>query len=160
MSKALVADVHVSQSQEQKTILLRRAAEKRARTGNARSAARSVCLSAGVPAFAEPDIHCLSQARMGRPRRLSLCSLPVPKQFEESLGSWISFAQSATCGTWQPARCVILLFSYGPQATAAPCFSEATKSRCARSTASRYATILRATASVARLAFPFCFSFS
>src|ERR1700679_395300 len=36
---------------------------------------------------AEPDIHLLSQAPESRHRRLSLCSLPVPKQFEESLGS-------------------------------------------------------------------------
>jgi hypothetical protein len=35
---------------------------------------------------AEPDIHLLSQAPESRHRRLSLCSLPVPKQFEESLG--------------------------------------------------------------------------
>jgi len=37
---------------------------------------------------------------------------------------------------------------------------KATKSRRPRSTASRYGTIFRATASVARLAFPFCFSLS
>ena len=42
---------------------------------------------------------------------------------------------------------------------AAPLNSGAgTKSRCSRSTASRYVRIFRATASVARLAFPFCFS--
>jgi hypothetical protein len=33
---------------------------------------------------AEPDIHLLSQAPWSRHRRLSLCSLPVPKQFEET----------------------------------------------------------------------------
>src|SRR5437773_5203231 len=38
--------------------------------------------------------------------------------------------------------------------------AKGTKSRCPRSTASRYATIFRATANVARLAFPFCFSLS
>jgi hypothetical protein len=38
---------------------------------------------------------------------LSLCSLPVLKQFEESLRSLISVAQSAIGRTWQPARCVI-----------------------------------------------------
>ncbi len=42
------------------------------------------CLSAVVPAFAEPDIHLLPQARGGPRRRLSLCSLPVPKQSVES----------------------------------------------------------------------------
>ena len=58
-----------------------------------------------VPAFAEPDIHSLSRAPEGRHRRLSLRSLPVLKQFEESLGSLISVAQSANGRTWQPARC-------------------------------------------------------
>ena len=52
---------------------------------------------------AEPDIHLLSQSPKSRHRRLSLCSLPVPKQFVESLGRVISFAQSATCRTWQSA---------------------------------------------------------
>ena len=70
-----------------------------------------LCLSAVVPAFAEPDIHSLSRAGEGRHRRLSLGSLPVLKQFEESLGSLISVAQSANGRTWQPAFCVILMFS-------------------------------------------------
>src|SRR5216684_5401776 len=55
---------------------------------------------------AEPDIHLLSQTPKSRHRRLSLCSLPVPKQFVESLGRVISFAQSATCRTWQSAHFV------------------------------------------------------
>ena len=36
---------------------------------------------------AEPDIHLLPQAPESHRRRLSLCSLPVPKQLEEGLGS-------------------------------------------------------------------------
>jgi len=60
--------------------------------------------------FAEPDIHLQSQAPKSRHRRLSWCSLPVPKQFGESLGSVISFAQSATGGTWQSAHRMILMF--------------------------------------------------
>src|SRR5713101_1977167 len=60
-----------------------------------------------VLAFAEPDIHSLSQVPKDRHRRLSVCSLPVLKQFEESLGSVIFLAQSANGRTWQPARCVI-----------------------------------------------------
>src|SRR5258705_3119755 len=40
------------------------------------------------------------------PIRLSLYSLPVPKQFVESLGRVISFAQSATCRTWRSAHFV------------------------------------------------------
>jgi hypothetical protein len=53
---------------------------------------------------AGPDIHLLSKTPRNPHRRLSLCSLPVPKQFGESLGSLISFAQSANGGTWQPAH--------------------------------------------------------
>src|ERR1700687_4606177 len=55
---------------------------------------------------AEPDIHLQSRAPKSLHRRLSLCSLPVPKQFVESLGRVISFAQSATCRTWQSAHFV------------------------------------------------------
>src|SRR5438105_12353137 len=51
-----------------------------------------------VPAFAEPDIHSLSRILADRHRRLSVCSLPVLKQSEESLRSLISVAQSATAG--------------------------------------------------------------
>src|SRR5436305_10187823 len=53
---------------------------------------------------AEPDIHLLSRALKSLHRRLSLCSLPVPKQFVESLGRLNSFAQSAKCRTWQSAH--------------------------------------------------------
>ena len=67
-----------------------------------------------VPALAEPDIHLLSKAPRSPHRRLSLCSLPVPKQFVESLRSLISFAQSPTSGTWQPAHRMILMFLFFP----------------------------------------------
>ena len=70
-----------------------------------RIATRSSCLSAGGPCIpAGPDIHLLSKTPKSPHRRLSLCSLPVPKQFEESLRSLISFAQSPIGGTWQPAH--------------------------------------------------------
>src|ERR1700751_4216838 len=55
---------------------------------------------------AEPDIHLQSRAPKRLHQRLSLYSLPVPKQFVESLGRVISFAQSATCRTWQSAHFV------------------------------------------------------
>ena len=67
-----------------------------------------------VPALAEPDIHLLSKAPRSPHRRLSLCSLPVPKQFVESLRSLISFAQSPNGGTWQPAHRIILMFLFFP----------------------------------------------
>ncbi len=107
---------------------------------------------------AEPDIHLLSRAVKGRYRRLSLCSLPVPIQFGESLGGVISFAQSAICRTWQSAHFIHPVCFGGTYAAAVLRSSAGTKSLCCRSTASRYATIFRATASVARLLFPFCLS--
>jgi hypothetical protein len=109
---------------------------------------------------AEPDIHLQSRALKGRHRRLSLCSLPVPKQFVESLGSVISFAQSATCRTWQSAHFVHPVDFGSIYAAVVLRSSAGTKSLCCRSTASRYETIFRATASVARLLFPFCLSWS
>ena len=63
-------------------------------------------------------------------------------------------------GTWQPAPCGILMFSGSVYAAVRLCSSAGTKLRAPRSTASRYDTIFRATASVARFAFPFCFSVS
>jgi len=96
------------------TVLLTRASEERARAHSSASTARTLCLSAVVPAFAEPDIHSLSQVPKDRHRRLSGCSLPVLKQFGESLGSLISLAQSANGRTWQSARCVILFVCSSP----------------------------------------------
>lgn len=46
------------------------------------------CLSAdGSCVLAEPDIHLRSKTPQSPRRRLSLCSLPVPKQMVDSLGS-------------------------------------------------------------------------
>ena len=58
----------------------------------------------------QTSIHCLGPG--GRHRSLSVCSLPVPKQSEGSLGSFISVAQSVSGGTWQSARCVILVIFF------------------------------------------------
>jgi hypothetical protein len=56
-----VADVHVSLCQE-KTQFSRRALQRSAQNAYARTRSSHVCLSAMIPAFAEPDIHSLSQA--------------------------------------------------------------------------------------------------
>ncbi len=146
-----------------------------------------VCLSAGGPCIpAGPDIHLLSKTPKSPHRRLSLCSLPVPKQFVVSLGSsisfaqspnggtWqfvvslgssISFAQSPNGGTWQPAHrnnpdvFSFLERAFHAAAVALNC-SAGTKSCFLRSTARRYATSFLATASVARFAFPLSRFFS
>jgi hypothetical protein len=60
---------------------------------------------------ADPDIHLLSRALEGRHRRLSLCSLPVPKQFVESLGSAISSLSRRTAGSGSLRILFILLIS-------------------------------------------------
>src|SRR2546425_6429400 len=91
------ADIHVSLCQGEKD-------SPEARFGGActansgRTRSSHVCLSAMVPAFAEPDIHSLSQVLADHHRRLSVCSVPVLKQSGESLGSLMSVAQSATAG--------------------------------------------------------------
>ena len=125
-----------------------------------------VCLSAGGPCIpAGPDIHLLSKTPKSPHRRLSLCSLPVPKQFVVSLGSSISFAQSPNGGTWQPAHrnnpdvFSFLERAFHAAAVALNC-SAGTKSCFLRSTARRYATSFLATASVARFAFPLSRFFS
>src|SRR6516165_9037590 len=93
--------------------------------------------------LAEPDIHLLSETPQSPHRRLSWCSLPVPKQFVESLGSLRSFAQSANGGTWQSAHRMILMVLAFPLLgkgfhAAAVCLnsSAGTKSCWRRSTAS------------------------
>ena len=114
---------------------------------------------------AEPDIHLLSKTPKSPHRRLSLCSLPVPKQFRESFRSLISFAQSANGGTWQPAHrnnpdvFPFLGRVFHAAAVDLNC-SVGTKSCFLRSTARRYATSFLATASVARFVFPRSRSFS
>jgi hypothetical protein len=106
------------------------------------------------------DIHLLPQAPKSYCRRLSLCSLPVPKQSEGSLGSVISSAQSANGGTWQSAHgsscflrrqclcCPSLSFFCRHEISLLPIYGK------------QIGHHLAATARVARLRFPFCISFS
>jgi hypothetical protein len=112
---------------------------------------------------AEPDIHLLPRAPGSRRRRSSLDSLPVPKQYEESLGSRLrrpagDLRDLAACAS------IILMFLpsvEGFYAAAVRRNSAAgTKSVLRLSTAIISATIFLATASVARLPFPRCRSLS
>jgi|HubBroStandDraft_2_1064218.scaffolds.fasta_scaffold206972_2 hypothetical protein len=74
-------------------IVNRKARVFRPRTGERVTGSIGNCRCARSPLggwflhSAEPDIHLLPQASMGRRRRLSLCCLRVPKQYEESLVS-------------------------------------------------------------------------
>lgn len=63
----------------------------------------------------------------------------------------------AACALCNP---VVFSLEGAVYATAVLKFSIGTNGRCPRSTASRYVTILRATAMVARFVFPFCLAFS
>src|SRR5437899_7886848 len=113
------AEIHVSHCQGEGTGFLWRAPES-AQTGFLRIRnSQLVPLGWWFLLFAEPDIHSLYRAPKSRRRRLSLCSLPVPKQSERASGV-ASIAQSATCGTWQPrTESCCLFFHSGCYATAA-----------------------------------------
>ena len=115
-----------------------------------------------VPVFAEPDIHSLPRVLEDRHRRLSLCSLPVLKQFEESLGS---FALRRSVGNRQDlAVCALCdpVVVHLQVAVTPPFCGDLQKHEIPFSPVhgQRYATILRPTARLARFAFAFCFSVS
>jgi hypothetical protein len=122
------------------------------------------CLSAVVPAFAEPDIHWLPRARKRPSQKIELVFSASPETVsgepQESFNLRRSLGTAG--GTWQSARFTILRFSFrcGFYAAMPAILRTGSKSRCSRSTAMRYATSLRATASVAQLAFTFCRAFS
>jgi hypothetical protein len=107
-----VGDLHVSRLSREKHKIPGRAQES-AQHGVIRTfPSAAVASRLVVPALAEPDIHLLSKTPKSPHRRWSLCSLPVPKQFGESLRSVTSIAQSPTGGTWQPAHRRILMFLF------------------------------------------------
>jgi hypothetical protein len=64
----------------------------------------TVCLSASVPALGRTRHPFAVSGLEGPSQKMEFVSLPVPKQFVESLGRVISFAQSAKCRTWQSAH--------------------------------------------------------
>jgi hypothetical protein len=90
---------------------------------------------------AEPDIHLLSETLKSPHRRLSLCSLPVPKQTDGSLGSCLRHSARdlrdlAACAPNDPD---VLYFQAGFYAAAVPpSCSAGAKSCFLRSTASRW----------------------
>ena len=60
-----------------------------------------------LPSQNRTSICCLRP--VGPSQKIEFVFTASPETIRGSLGSLRSFAQSATCGTWQPARCVILL---------------------------------------------------
>src|ERR1700722_12925010 len=87
MDNFRVADVHVSHLSRENRILLTRATEERAKTNIFRThSSQRVPLGGGSCCSQNwTSICCLGPE--GRHRRLSLCSLPVPKQFEGASGA-------------------------------------------------------------------------
>src|SRR5215472_994011 len=99
--KFRITDIHVVELSREKHEVSGRARESAHCDGSVPSVTQQ-CLSAdGSCTWQKPDIHLLSETPKSPHRRLSWCSLPVPKQYEGSLQSLYSFAQSAIGGTWQ-----------------------------------------------------------
>src|SRR5271168_813730 len=119
---------------------------------------RTVCLSASVPALGRTR-HPLAVSGLEGPSQkiefvFSASPETILREPRESdlLRSVGNMQYLAGCGFLHPV-------GFGSIYAAAVLRSSAgTKSLCCRSTASRYSTIFRATASVARLLFPFCLS--
>ena len=107
----------------------------------------------------EPDIHLLSW-----PRRASQkIELVISCQSRNnSMGASGAYAPSFSRLLTRPGRLraeeILLIVSPPCYAAVRFSFSTTRKSFWRRSTATKYATSFRATASVARLALPFCFS--
>src|SRR5229473_3403360 len=95
-----VADIYVSHCQEKKQSPDARYGGTRKTNAFRTHSSQRVPLGVGSCLRRTRHLFTVSGPE-GLHRRLSLCSLPVPKQSEGSLGSLISFAQSANCGTWQ-----------------------------------------------------------
>jgi hypothetical protein len=90
---------------------------------------------------AGPDIHLLPQAPKSCRRRLSVRSLPVPKQLKVGLGSCLlrpagQLQDLAACALNNPVFVLSLLGKFFHATALATRFSAGTKSCCLRSTAS------------------------
>ena len=141
VGKVRVSDIHVSRLSREKRGLRARSGEG-AFHGSGSSAAHE-CLTAGGPCFpAGPDIHLQSETPKSPHRRLSLCSLPVPKQFGVSLGSELpcpvaDIHDLAVCASMNPDVFVFSFIRKGFYAAAVDLNSSAGTKFCfLRSTAS------------------------
>jgi hypothetical protein len=121
---------------------------------------RTVCLPASIPALGRTR-HPLAVSGLEGPSQkiefvFSASPETIRREPRESdlLRSVGKMQDLAGCGFLHPGD------SGSVYAAAVLRSSAGTKSLSCRSTASRYATIFRATASVARLLFPFCLSAS
>jgi hypothetical protein len=103
-----VADIHVSLLSRENRILLTRASEERAKQCHQELQLAISPLGGWFLLFAEPDIHLLSQAPGEPSQKIEFVFTASPETIRAEPLEWNSFAQSATGGTWQPARCLVL----------------------------------------------------
>src|SRR3982074_40538 len=153
-----VTGIHVSFCQQKSTGFSGRAQESAISLIRIRGYA-TVPLGWWFLLSAEPDIHLLSETPKSPHKRLSLCSLPVPKQTDGSLWSCLrrparDLRDLAACAPNDPD---VLYSQAGFYAAAVPpSCSAGTKSCFLRSTASMSATIFLHTAPVGLFLFPLC----
>ena len=159
-SKVRFADIHVVICQVKARVSRARSGE-RANQQFQDVLRATVCLSASVPAL----------GRTRHPFAVSGSEEPSPKiEFVFSASPETIRREPRECDLFRSvgnmqdlavcAFCSSCLFRQYFYAAVVLRSSAGTKSLCCRSTASKYATIFRATASVARLLFPFCLSWS
>jgi hypothetical protein len=109
----------------EKTVLLTRATEERAKTNVFRTRSSHVCLSAVVPAFAEPDIHLLSRAR-GPSQKIEFVFSASPETIRREprefdlLRSVGHLRDLASCAPWNP---VIFFLTPVGRFKPPPCFA-------------------------------------
>jgi hypothetical protein len=100
------ADLHVSLCQgEQNSPEARFGGARTANFGRTRSS--HVCLSAMVSAFAEPDIHSLSQILCGSSPKIECVFSAGPETIRREPREFDVRRSVGNCRTWQSARCVI-----------------------------------------------------
>jgi hypothetical protein len=100
------ADLHVSLCQgEQNSPEARFGGARTANFGRTRSS--HVCLSAMVPAFAEPDIHSLSQILCGSSPKIEGVFSASPETIRREPREFDVRRSVGNRRTWQSARCVI-----------------------------------------------------
>jgi len=153
-----ITGIHVSRLSRKKREMSVRAVESALLIWSGSPIAH-VCLSADGSCIRCRTGHPFAAwAAESRRRRLSLCSLPVPKQSEESLGSCLRRPAGDVRDLAVCASMILMFFLIGKvfQAAVGLSFPSGTKSVFRLSTASIWATIFLATASVARLVFPRC----
>src|SRR4029077_4020977 len=95
----------------EKTVLLARATEERAKTDIFRTRGSQRVPLGGGSCLRRTGHPFTVSSPVGPSQKIEFVFSASPETIRGSLGSLISFAQSATCGTWQSAhRGILLIF--------------------------------------------------